>query len=141
MNARPTGIHCEGDYRRAEATIAQQAEEIEQLRYERDHYKREAGLLADSDMVDAFQEKYELTTVQATLCAALYRRRDKWLPGSRLEELLDDARGHPVESNVICVMISNLRRRFGETWIENLWKRGYRFSSEALTEIDARLAL
>jgi DNA-binding response OmpR family regulator len=139
MNAH-TSIHCEGDYRRAEATIRQQAEQIDQLRYEVEFYKREAGLLADADNVDMFQERFGLTTVEASASAALYQRRGKWLPGATLEGLLDEVRGHPVESNIVAVVISKIRRKLGDTWVENLWKRGYRFSDTALAEIDRRFS-
>lgn len=139
MNAQVT-IHCEGDYRRAQAEIRRLNDLVEQLQYEVQYYKREAGLLADADCVDLIQEKFAgLTPPEAVICAALYQRREKWLPGATLEGLLDEERGHPVESNVIAVMISKLRKKLGEDAIETLRSRGYRLSSRALSEFDRKL--
>jgi DNA-binding response OmpR family regulator len=132
-------IHCEGDYRRAQAEIARLTAAVEQLTYERDHYKREACQLVDSDRTHAIQEAFDLTFEEAIVCAALYQRRDRWLPGSNLEGLLDEHRGGNTEASLVSQMVSRIRRKLGESAIENARGRGYRMSPGLLRRMDRKI--
>lgn len=135
-----TLIHCAGDYRRAEARIVALEQQVEQLEYERDYWKREACQLVEGDLIDAVQVKFGLTATEATICAALYRRRDKLLGASSLEGLLDEERGCALESNIVSVMICKIRAKLGDTAIETVRGRGYRLSPATLHRFDRKLA-
>jgi DNA-binding response OmpR family regulator len=133
-------IHCEGDYRRAEAEIARLNARIEQLVYERDHYKREACLLTDTDRTNLIQERFGLSPEESIICAALYQRRDRWVPGSSLEGLLDEYRGGSTEASLVSQMVSRIRKKLGDAAVENARGRGYRMSPELLRAFDRKLA-
>jgi len=138
MNA-PTTIHCAGDYRRAEAEIARLTRQVADLTYERDHWKKEACLLVESDRIAEVQQAFGLTAPEALLCSALYQRRDKLVPASTLEDLLDEARGHSLESNIVSVMIGKIRDKLGEDAILTFRGRGYRLSDAMLEQFKSRL--
>jgi DNA-binding response OmpR family regulator len=132
-------IHCEGDYRRAEAEIVRLNGVIDALVYERDHFKREACQLIDSDRTNAIQQHFGLTAEEAIVCNALYQRRDKLLPGNFLEGLLDEHRGGSTEASLVSQMVSRIRKKLGDTAVENLRGRGYRLSPALLKRLDRKL--
>lgn len=134
-----TTIHCEGDYRRMEARCRELEAKVEQLEYERDHWKREAGQLASSEHAGQLIELFGLTAVEALICAALYHRREKLLPAASIEGLLDEDRGHPLESNVVAVMISRIRDKLGDSAVETVRGRGYRLAPGIVGIFDKRL--
>lgn len=136
MNA-PVTIHCEGDRRRAERYISELERQVEDLKYERDHWKREACQLADHDCASALRQLFgELTEAESVICAALYGRRGKTLPLTSLEGLLDEERGHSVESNVVSVMVSRIRAKLGSEAVENVRGNGYRLSEAMIARLD-----
>lgn len=138
MNAH-SSIHCAGDYRRAEARIAELEKSVEQLAYEVDYWKREACQLVEADTIDAIQVQFNLTATEATICAGLYQRREKLLASSTLEGLLDEERGCALESNIVSVMICKIRSKLGDTAIETVRGRGYRLSPATLALFDRKL--
>jgi DNA-binding response OmpR family regulator len=131
--------HCIGDCQRAEAQLARLRAEVEQLTYERDHYQREACQLVDSDRTNLIQERFGLTAEEAVVCAALYQRRDRWLPGNNLEGLLDEYRGGSTEASLVSQMVSRIRRKLGDDAVENARGRGYRMSVGTIKAFDRRL--
>lgn len=138
MNA-PSTIHCVGDYRRAELRIAELEARCEQLIYDVDYWKREACQLLEEDTVDAVQVNFNLTHTEAVICTALYQRREKLMSSMRLESLLDEERGGPLESNIVSVMICKIRAKLGDEAIETLRGRGYRLSPTTLEAFDRKL--
>jgi len=140
MNAHTT-IHCPGEYERSEAENARLRDRVAELEYEVQHWKREAFQLVEVELTATIQSAFDLTPVEATVCAALFLRRGKLLPAPSIEGLLDEQRGYPVESNIVCVMISKIREKLGDDVIENVRGRGYRLSEAVLATFDRRLAL
>lgn len=136
-----TTIHCEGDYRRAEAEIARLSRIVEQLRHERDHWKREAYQLVEADLVDSIRDQFDMTANEAIVCAALYRRRDRRLGSALLEGLLDEERGFALESNVVSQIILAIRRKLGDAAIETVRRQGYKLSQETIERFDRQLPL
>lgn len=133
--------HCIGDCRRAEQRIRELETQLEEMKYERDHWKREAGHLAESECADAIQTTFALSPTESVICAALYRRRDRMLARSAIEGLLDDLAGESVGSSMVSVMVGKIRTKLGigDEAIENQRGRGYRLSTEALALLDKRL--
>jgi DNA-binding response OmpR family regulator len=132
-------IHCPGEYDRALKRIAEQDAAIEDLRYQVDHWKREAYQLVDSDRTHLIQERFPLTHEEAMVCNALYGRRDKFLPGTYIEGLLDEVRGGNTEASLVSQLVSRIRRKLGDDMIENVRSRGYRMSAKMLKQMDRKL--
>lgn len=91
---------------------------------ERDHYKRELGLMVDRDAMTAVAAKHRLTSHEAKLLMALHAR-----PGRVMSDgaLLDAMYGGVDEPNsaIIGVFVCKLRAKIGKDKIATLWGHGW----------------
>lgn len=106
------------------------AARVEQLTEEVNYYKRELGMVRDSERVGTMQARFRFTTREAAVCDVLLAKA----PGATVEKnaLFEAAwgdRAYEVEMKILDVFICKIRAKIGRDAIETVWGTGYRLSS------------
>lgn len=112
------------------STEAGLAARVEQLTAERDHYKREMGMIRDAERVLAMKARHNLTTQEAAVCDVLLSRPAGGpVEKNALFEAAWGDRAYEVEIKILDVFICKIRHKLGKDSIETIWGTGYRLTS------------
>lgn len=113
------------------STEAGLAARVEELTHERDHYKRELGMIRDAERVLNMKTRLGLTTQEAAVFDVLLSRP---AGGSVEKNALFEAawgdRAFDVHIKILDVYICKIRQKLGDDVIETIWGTGYRLTNK-----------
>lgn len=97
-----------------------------ELREENAHLRRQLGLAKDQAAIYEIARRFRLTRQQATLVSSLYAAKPRPLSVGVIEDLIRDGEGDGAK--LVQSVVSTVRRKVGQDFVETVWGQGYRLS-------------
>ena len=106
------------------------------LAEQRDHYKRELGLMAPIETLDRLARRWTLTPKEAAVLAALHQRKGAFVTrDALLTAIYQGAAGTP-EIKILDVFVWHLRRKIGADMITTHRAIGFSLSPAGVAAVN-----
>jgi DNA-binding response OmpR family regulator len=113
---------------------------LEEAIAERDHYKRELGMVREKEAEARVASRLGLTGSEAALLMVLYARAGRCVTKTALLEAMYNGMDEP-ELKIIGVFVYKVRRKLRAHTeaevIETIWGRGYQMTPAGVALVDA----
>lgn len=107
---------------------------------ERDHYKRELGILRDSDDEALVGSRLGLTEREAAMLMILYARRGRVVTKEALLVAMYIGRDEP-DMKIIDVFICRVRKKIGPACIDTVWTRGVILTPAGVARVEEAMTV
>lgn len=106
---------------------------------ERDHYRRELGLIRDGARVATIKRAFRLTPLEASVIDRLYQSRSRVMTKAHLFEAAWGDASYDVGAKILDVYICKIRTKLGADFIVTHWGSGYALSDKGIAAVEAAL--